>query len=192
MLTYSRLQRRCTLAAVILAVAMPSSRASIGSDVQNFFGDINYGNATAPGVYEGQTAGYFTGGGIYARTPVRNYSLVNIQMPQFRAGCGGIDLFTGGFSFINSQQFVAMLRNIGSNATSLAFMLALQVVSPQIKGVLAEINDWAQKFNQSQINSCQAAGAALGGALSLFGADEQSCVVQRVSSLGEEIGRAHV
>jgi conjugative transfer pilus assembly protein TraH len=170
----------------VIALTCVSAQASIGSDVQNFFGDINYGNTTAPGVYEGQTAGYFTGGGIYARTPVRNYSLVNIQMPQFRAGCGGIDLFTGGFSFINSQQFVAMLRNIGSNATSLAFMLALQVVSPQIKGVLAEINDWAQKFNQSQINSCQAAGAALGGALSLFGADESSCTVQRVANLGED------
>lgn len=183
-----RLTKTIAMAALYFSAVVASGEcsASIASDVQNFFGDINYGNATAPGVYEGQTAGYFTGGGIYARTPVRNYSLVNIQMPQFRAGCGGIDLFTGGFSFINSQQFVAMLRNIGSNATSLAFMLALQVVSPQIKGVLAEINDWAQKFNQSQINSCQAAGAALGGALSLFGADESSCTVQRVANLGED------
>lgn len=184
------LKQLALASSVLAAVVAGEASANIGSDVQGFFGDINYANVTAPGVYEGQTAGYFTGGSLYVRTPVRNYSLVNVQMPQFRAGCGGIDLFTGGFSFINATQFVQMLRNIGSNATSLAFMLALQVVSPQIKGVLAEINDWAQKFNQSQINSCQAAGAALGGALSLFGADESSCVVQRVSSLGEDYATA--
>ncbi|MEC9364765.1 MAG: conjugal transfer protein TraH [Pseudomonadota bacterium] len=163
-----------------------AARAGIGSDVQDFFDEINYANVTAPGVYEGQSAGYFTGGGLYTRTPIRNYSLLNVQMPRFRAGCGGIDLYSGGFSFINADQFTEMLRNIGSNATSLAFMLALQVVSPQINGVLADIYDWAQKANNAQINSCEAAGAALGGALGLFGAKESGCVVQRMASLGED------
>ena len=96
------------------------------------------GSVTEPGVYRGQTAGYYTGGGIFARTPVRTYSILNIQTPRFRAGCGGIDLFSGGFSFINADQFTEMLRNIGADAKSLAFMLALQVVSPQIKGVIAD------------------------------------------------------
>lgn len=175
---------------LVAGLASGAASAGIGSDVQHFFDDINYANVTTPGIYEGQSAGYFTGGGIYARTPTRNYSLVNVQMPRFRAGCGGIDLYTGGFSFINADQFVQMLRNIGSNATSLAFMLALQVVSPQIKGVLADVYDWAQKANNAQISSCQAAGSVLGGALGLFGAQESGCVVQRMSSLGEDYNTA--
>jgi len=168
-----------------------ASAGGIGGDVQSFFNSINYqSNVTNPGIYQGQQAGYYTGGGIYARTPNRNYNLATIQAPNFRAGCGGIDLYSGGFSFINSEQFTAMLQSIGSNATSLAFMLALEVVSPQIHGTIAEIQHWAQQFNNNQINSCNAAEQGLGGALSLFGADEQSCVMQRMANAGEDYGTA--
>jgi Conjugative relaxosome accessory transposon protein. len=181
----------CVATTLFLGAAAAQAAGGLGGDVKNFFNSINY-NTTAPGVYQGQQAGYYTGGGIFARAPVRSYNLLNIQLPQFRAGCGGIDLFSGGFSFINAKQFTGMLRNIGQNATGLAFMLALQLVSPQIKGVLSDVYSWAQKINNMQINSCNAAEQLLGGGLSLLGASEQSCVMQRMANDGEDYNTADV
>lgn len=166
--------------------------AGVGGDLETFFNDMNYVNVTRPGVYEGQQAGYFTGGGIYARTPVRDFQLVGVQMPRFRAGCGGIDVYTGGFSFINADQFVQFLRTVGQNAKGLAFMLAMKVVSPQIEQTIAWLQEKAQMINQFTMDSCQAAGAAVGGALELLGQEEQACITRRVSKLGEDYGSAKV
>jgi conjugative transfer pilus assembly protein TraH len=120
-------------------------------------------NVTSPGSYKDQTAGYYTGGALSTRNSVRNTQLGTVQMPGFRAGCGGIDLWSGGFSHISSEQIVEMLRNIGSSAASYAFMLAVQTVSPQIYNIMNELNALATQINQTNINSCEAAATMLGG-----------------------------
>ena len=99
--------------------------------MQDWFNDIGaYGNVTGANAYRGQTMNFYTGGSLYMRTPVRNYPLASITPPSFRAGCGGIDLYAGSFSFINKDQFVALLRNIGNNAIGAAFNMALCSMSP--------------------------------------------------------------
>jgi conjugative transfer pilus assembly protein TraH len=180
---------RALLLAAVLA-SSTSARADLGDDLEAFFGDMNYANVTQPGVYEGQSAGYFTGGGLYVRNPVREFDLVSIQMPRFRAGCGGIDMYLGGFSYIDSEMFTELLRNIGENATGLAFMLALQVVSPQITESIAKINSWAQEYLLNDINTCDAATALLGGALEMAGATEQQCILNRTQNMGEDYATA--
>ena len=81
MKTTTMLLAACTTAAIALCAP---ARADLGEDLESFFGDMNYANVTQPGVYEGQSAGYFTGGGLYVRNPVREFDLVNVQMPRFR------------------------------------------------------------------------------------------------------------
>lgn len=120
-------------------------------------------NVTSGGAYKDQTAGYYTGGSLSTRNQVRNAQVATVQMPGFRAGCGGIDLWGGGFSHISADQLVAMLRNIGSSAASYAFMLAVQTVSPQIYNIMNELNALATQINQTNINSCEAAATMLGG-----------------------------
>jgi len=121
-------------------------------------------NVTEGGGYQDQTGGFYTGGSVFARSKVNNAQLASIQMPSYRAGCGGIDLFLGGFSFINGQQFTQLLRNIGSNASGYAFSLALATVTPQIKSVLDELSAKVQKMTNQSINSCEAAATLVGGA----------------------------
>ena len=117
--------RRCTvLATVVLALTCNFAHATVNQSMQDWFNEIGaYGNVTGPNAYRGQTMNMYTGGSLYMRTPVRNYQLASISPPSFRAGCGGIDLFAGSFSFINKEQFVALLRNIGNNAIGAAFNL---------------------------------------------------------------------
>ena len=104
--------------------------------MQDWFNDIGaYGNVTGANAYRGQTMNFYTGGSLYMRTPVRNYPLASITPPSFRAGCGGIDLYAGSFSFINKDQFVALLRNIGNNAIGAAVdYIVRQTVGPLIEG----------------------------------------------------------
>lgn len=137
----------------------------IAADLMKFFNNAGMAsNVTSPGAYQGQSAGYYSGGGITTRTGARNAQLATVQMPGFRAGCGGIDLWMGGFSHISSGALVDMLRNIGSSAASYAFMLAVQTVSPQIYNIMNELNALANQINQTNINSCEAAATLLGGA----------------------------
>jgi len=139
-------------------------KAGISNDLMVFFKKVGTSsNVTTSGSYRDQTAGYYTGGSISARNGTRNAQMATIQMPGFRAGCGGIDLWTGGFSHISASEIVEMLRNIGSSAASYAFMLAVQTVSPQIYNIMNELNALATQINQTNINSCEVAATALGG-----------------------------
>ncbi len=140
------------------------SYASIENDLKTFFDKAGMkSNINSPGVYQDQAAGYYTGGSLVARNTVRNAQFATIQMPGFRAGCGGIDAWTGGFSHINARELIEMFRNIGSSAASYAFLLSLEVISPQIYNLLNELNAIATKINQLNINSCEVAATMLGG-----------------------------
>ena len=99
---------------------------------------------------------------------------------------GGIDLFLGGFSFINAQEFTQLLRNIGSNATGYAFNLALATVTPQIKSVLDELSAKVQSMTTQSINSCEAAATLVGGAWPQSDASSQLLC----NAMGKELGVA--
>jgi len=151
----------CLIANLILT---SSTFAGIGQDLMAFFKSSGMAsNVTMPGSYQDQTAGFYTGGSIVTRNAVRNVQPATIQMPGFRAGCGGIDMWMGGFSHIKSEQLVEMVRNIGSATASYAFMLAIQTISPQIYNIMNELNNLATQINQTNINSCEVAATTLGG-----------------------------
>ncbi len=152
---------------VLLLPAWPSvTHADIAADLNNFFNSAGLlTNTTPPGVYEGQTAGYYTAGGVFARAPARNFNLVTVQAPSFRAGCGGIDIYSGGFSFVNSDQLVAAMRNIGQNALGLAFQIGLSTLSPKLAELVQEFTTLANKVNQFNINSCETAANLLGSVM---------------------------
>ncbi|MBW8308889.1 MAG: conjugal transfer protein TraH [Candidatus Paracaedibacteraceae bacterium] len=147
----------------ILMVGMTSGHANIEKDLHGFFNRSVSKNVTTPSAFKDQAAGYYTGGSIVTRNQVRSAQLMTLQVPGYRAGCGGIDLWTGGFSHISSDRLVEMLQNIGSAAGSYAFMLAVQSVSPQIYNIMNELNAIATEINQMNIGSCEAAATALGG-----------------------------
>ena len=151
--------RRCAqLASFVLALTCIPAHATVNQSMQDWFNEIGaYGNVTGPNAYRGQTMNMYTGGSLYMRTPVRNYQLASISPPSFSAGCGGIDLFAGSFSFINKEQFVSLLRNIGNNAIGAAFNMALCSMSPDLCDLLKYLQDQATKMNNLNINSCQAA-----------------------------------
>ena len=89
--------------AALLALTLPlTARADVGSSMDAFLNDVGgAANVTGPSAFEGQSAGYYSLGNVWTRFPQKTTTIANLQLPRARAGCGGIDLFAGSFSFIN-------------------------------------------------------------------------------------------
>jgi len=166
-----RLRRLAHRAGAVLTVAAAShfaligvARADVASEMNGFFNDAGgAANVTGPTVFQGQSAGYYSLGNVWTRFPQKSVSPFNLQLPSARAGCGGIDLFSGSFSFINASEIVAMLKATANNALGFAFKLAIDSVSPEIGKVMDEFSQKAQLLNQMNISSCETAQALVGG-----------------------------
>jgi len=176
-------------AAALLAVAAGTARADLASELDAFFNEAAFSTVTMPGVYQGQAGGMVTGGGFTYRVPARSYNLVSIQLPRIRMGCGGIDLFAGGFSFVNADQLVAILQNIGAVAKAFAYQLALKIISSQISSTLQDVWKTAQKYLNQTISSCEAARRLVGDAIKYTAGTYEACIYEKVLA-GEDFGTA--
>ena len=153
----------------LLTAPSISLPGDLNTEMQSMFNSLGtLGNVSSPGAFRGQAMNLYTGGSLFMREPSKNYALVRAQLPSLKAGCGGIDLFGGSFSFINKAQFVALLQNIGANAVGYAFKLALQSISPDIDKLLTELQDQINKINTMNINSCEAAQSLVNGVVGQY------------------------
>lgn len=140
------------------------SFASIGADLDSFFDGIGISsNTTSPNSYQSQAGGFYQGGSLYARNPVKQYQLIQIDLPSYRAGCGGIDIFMGSFSFINSEKLITLGKEVMSNAVAYSVDLMLASTVPEMKDVRDILQDIEQKVNHASINSCETAQSLVGG-----------------------------
>ncbi|CDZ81948.1 conjugal transfer pilus assembly protein TraH [Candidatus Rubidus massiliensis] len=137
--------------------------ANISKELNRYFKNVNSSiNVNGGDIYNGQRAGYATGGGAVVRNRVMNTKVATISLPKFDAGCGGIDIFTGGISFINGEQIVNTLKSIASGAAGFAFLLSAECVSPQAVNCMKQLQSWANTINSMNINSCEIATQAVG------------------------------
>ncbi len=114
-------------------------------------------NVTPASVIQTQSGTFLTGGSVTWRVQQSNFDLFGWTPPSYKAGCGGIDLFGGSFSFPNSAQFVALLQQIGQNAAGLFFEMALQAMSPVLAQTIKGIQKDIQYMNGKMQDSCTAA-----------------------------------
>ena len=147
-----------------LACAPPAA-ADVRTEMTRFWQGAAV-NTTGPTAFQGQASGHWTLGNLYLRSPVRAEQIATLNLPSFRAGCGGIDAFAGAFSFIDSDQLVAFARAIAQNAAGFAFELALETISPVIAETMSKLRALAQWANNRNVNSCETAQALVGAAWS--------------------------
>lgn len=153
-----------SLVAGVLIGLSSTASADVNSDMNNFFNKLGFAsNTSQPQVWQGQAAGYASGGSIYARTQVKQIQLVSMTLPDINAGCGGIDAYLGAFSFINGEQLQRFAKQIMSNAAGYFFDLALQTTVPEIKQAKDFLQKLASDVNSMNLSSCQAAQGIVGG-----------------------------
>ena len=144
-------------------VASPVA-ANVGDSMDRFMDDMGAAaNVTGPTAFEGQSAGYYSLGNVWTRFPQKTTNIANLQLPRARAGCGGIDIFAGSFSFINASEMVALMKAVANNAVGFAFSLAIDTVCPECNKIMQEFSQKAQLMNNLSINSCEMAQGLVGG-----------------------------
>jgi conjugative transfer pilus assembly protein TraH len=187
-------RKSLTLIAVTMVLLTTSSvRADLAGDLNSFVDELGgSASVTSPTAFEGQGYRYLNGGQVFVRVPSQQVNLYGYRAPNYNAGCGGIDMFGGGFAFLDAGELVQVLKDIGSNAASYAFMLALRTISSQISNTLGENFDWLLKNQGMSFNTCERAQWAVNSALSgeVLGNQASVCISQRTSSLGESYTEA--
>lgn len=162
-----------------LVILSPAAKANINEALS---GMLNTVNVTSAGAISSQMRGGMTGGSVTARTPIVSPNIIAFDPPRWNAGCGGIDLYAGSFSFINKEQLIALFRAIASNAAGLLFKAAIQAVSPQLSNLMTEFHQLVQNMNNLSKNSCALAqlvtDKAVGGLKSMFVDGETSANAQ--------------
>ena len=151
---------------VCLATGLLSTQAYAGlnDDLNSFFSNMGYGaNVSNAGFYQGQQAGYLTGGSLFVRAPQKNLQPFYLDVPNIRAGCGGIDIHTGGFSFIKADALIQFGKTVIQDAPAYLADLALQTWAPQIKTAKDYLQKIAQEINSQSMNSCQTAQTLVSG-----------------------------
>ena len=149
---------------VLLSVSccLQTSLSMAGNNkVGDFLSDIYTSNTsvnvTGPEAYKGQSAGYYTGGSLVMRESSKQISPMHVSLPKISAGCGGIDAYTGGLSFISGNEFKDMLKSIANGSTGYAVQLALESLSPMMASVSSKLKTVADEVNRFNINSCESA-----------------------------------
>src|SRR6185295_20074410 len=109
--------RKISLYFILFFLFFKIAHAGINDDLNNYFNKLGFSsNVTGSNAYHGQSAGFYSGGSVVTRNAVRDVQIVQIDLPSYRSGCGGIDLYAGGFSFINGDTLVATMKDILNNA----------------------------------------------------------------------------
>lgn len=108
----------------------------------------------SPNAWEGQQRGYFTGGGFSYRAKTGRHPFFQITPPRINAGCGGIDSFWGGFSYLNPEYLVQMFQNIMSAAPAYAFKLALQELCDPCDNVMSSLAAMSNAINNMTLDEC--------------------------------------
>tara|TARA_R110001583_G_scaffold195401_1_gene372748 strand:- start:16431 stop:17813 length:1383 start_codon:yes stop_codon:yes gene_type:complete len=153
---------------VSTVMSMGVAKADMGEVMQNAFDSMTY--TSSPQMADTQRRGVISGGRLAIKNKIMNESLINVRPPSFAAGCGGLDMYGGSFSFINGEQFVQLLRSVAANAKGYAFKLAISAMCETCDNIMETIQKKIQQLNQMTANSCQLAqgimndtvGAALG------------------------------
>ena len=121
---------------------------------------------SGPNYFEGQKRGYFNAGSYQARYRNTTENVFSLQKPRLKSGCGGVDLFMGGFSFMDPEYLMQKLQRAMQAAPAIAFDLALKEIMPEVSATLATFEGIINKLNSLQLSEC---GIAKGVANAMMG-----------------------
>jgi len=173
--------KKCALVISLCLSSSVSVAGSISTQMDNAFNALV--NVTEAGAYDTARRGVVSGGQIFIKMPTKRVSLTSATAPRMSAGCGGIDMYGGSFSFINADEMVETFQAIGANALGYGVKIAVTSACPTCEQVMTSLEKTAQAINALNIDSCQAA-QGLVAATGLDGATKQADVIAKVKAVG--------
>ena len=140
---------------VLLTLVLSGVWSPARADLADALDDMLVVTGTEGAVYESQRRGGVTVGDFRMRAPISSINLFNLTAPQLRGGCGGIDAYGGSFTYVNTEQFRQILRQIGANAIGYAFKLALATMCESCDKILTGLQDAMNQFTRMSVDSCR-------------------------------------
>lgn len=137
-----------------IAGALLASDAAAGDWIEDWF---DQAVTTVPGSIQTQQRGYYTGGSFQARWRMSNDYLISASPPRFSAGCGGVDLFAGGFSFMDPEFLVQKLERSIQAAPAIAFQMAMSEYCKVCTDAMTTMEQITDALNSMQLNDCRLA-----------------------------------
>jgi conjugative transfer pilus assembly protein TraH len=167
---------------MIIAILIASSPAVASAGIMADMNSMFMSNATGPTNLTNKDRTGVFGGSFYMRTPIHAVNIVSFDPPRLDAGCGGVDLYGGSFTFISTSALVALFRNIASNAAGLAFKAAIDAMVPSLGKLMTEFQTLLQRMNNLAKNSCAMAHLIIDEGEKIIGSatsgDAQTSTVQ--------------
>ena len=140
--------------ALALLLGTSSPAAAAGGWAETWFDNATYTN---PGSFNDQQRGYITAGGMSGRFNVHNDYLASVSLPKIKSGCGGVDMFLGGMSFLDPDFLVQKLENILQAAPAVAFQYLLETLDEKMGNIISKMEAATNYLNSIQVNDCRLA-----------------------------------
>lgn len=99
------------------------------------------------------------GGSMTIRPAGRAINIVQLAGPRIDAGCGGIDIFFGSFSFVNGEQFEQLVRALAANAVGFALKAGINTMCNPCGAIISELEMAIRELNALAKNTCAIASA---------------------------------
>ena len=158
------------LLTIVFSLKTAVARATLENEMQGMFNSMI--NITEGGYYQNMGRGVVAGPSVVLRNSRIRTDIINFVPPSIQAGCGGIDMFLGSFSFINADQFVHLLQSIATNAAGYAFKIALATMCPTCDEAMTSLQKVIQQMNSMAGDSCKVAQTAVNFLADKAGANE--------------------
>lgn len=164
------------------------SFSSIQQETKKWLTDFDANtNVTKPKAIKTSSGYHLSGGSVVTRYKTGQvFQFADFDPPRMSAGCGGVDMYFGGFSFIDKDQFLDQLKLIADNGKGLVFMMGIKLVSPMLAEQIENIQKIVDQVNQFQSDSCSAALKIAGGIGKAMGKENLECEMKRMNNFGDD------
>ncbi len=154
-----------TTGLILLKMSILCGENNLNKKIDQFFQNFNVAsNVTSSESMNSNLGVNFLGTSGAVRTTVYDVNPIHVQLPNFTAGCGGIDFTLGGINIASKEEMKKALKSIATNGIAYAFLLGVETVSPVVSSTMKQIQTWANQLNAININSCEIATSLVQGA----------------------------
>lgn len=136
----------------VMATTFWSTSVLSDSWVDDWFDSATY---SGPSSFSTQNRHFMTGGSFSVRSQVKTDYPISITMPRISAGCGGIDGFMGGFSFLDADYLVDKSQRMMQAAPYIAVDMALKTMSKEFSDTLKAAEGIVSSLNSIQLDECR-------------------------------------
>ena len=161
--------------------------------IANSFIDTWYNQKVidGPSTYYGKKRAYQSFGTVKMRLNLQSDPIITAQGPRMSVGCGGLDIFMGSWSMVNTEYLQTKAERILAAAPMAAFDIGLKVLCQSCANTIKDINAALDRLNNLQLDECKASKALVAYTAKEAGADDPN-LNHNISEFKQSTGQSEL